>query len=753
MTSWIGKSVPRVDGLAKVTGQAKYVADLRVPDMLFGKVLRSPLPHARIVRMDTSLAEQVPGVVAILTAEDLKDIDPYWGHAVRDRPVVAIDRVRFAGEPVAAVAAETESAAEEALDLIDVEYEPLPVVATVDDALKPDAPILHAPENKRPGLFHGLGNVGGEEGNVCYRYDLKQGDVEAAFAKAAVVVEGEYEFPAIYQYAMETHAALAQWGPDGVTIWATCQHPFLVRAEIAALFNLPLASVRIVVPYLGGGFGSKSYTKIEPVTAALARKAGRPVLIQNRVEESMVTTRRHGMKCWMRTAADAEGRLLARECKLWLDTGAYADNGPRVAATAGDAAPGAYKWEAVSVEAYCVYTNTPPAGSYRAFGAAHLQWIGETQVDDIARKLGIDPLEMRRRNLLKPGEHIRKGGKPLDADLIGDVVKVAEKIGWHKEKEPNTGRAVSVGVLAAGAHPVSVAVARMHADGTVAVLVSTTEMGQGAQTVFTQIAASELQLPIEKVRVIHSDTNFTPYDRSTGASRSTTLSGKAVQLAAQDLRRKLVEIAARRLQRPESELEVRDGAVVCGDQRLTYPELIKFHFGFAGGELIGIGEVRPEKGTGSFAEGPVFWEVCVAAAEVKVDPETGQVRVTQLSTASDVGRAINPSLIEGQEYGGSLQGLGNALLEEIVFENAQIINPTLLDYRIPGWEDLPERFAPVLVENEDGPGPYGSKGVGEGALAGALSAIAGALRDAGCDVRQLPMTPERVWRSLHGRSA
>lgn len=748
MQTSIGKSVPRADGFSKVTGSAKYVGDMYLPNMLYGSVLRSVAPHARIKKIDVSAALKVPGVHTVLTHEDLNDIDPYWGHALKDRPILAIDRVRFVGEPIAAVAAETLAAAQEAVDLIEVEYEDLPACTTIDEALAPDAPLVHEGDERRAGFFHGLDGVENFTGNICYQYNIKRGDSEKLFEEAAYVVEGEYTFPAVYQYAMETHTVLADYGPDGVTLWATCQHPYLVRAEIADLFNLPLSAVRIIVPYLGGGFGSKSYTKMEPVTVALARKARRPVLISNSVGEAMVTTRRHGMKCWMRTAADKDGRLLAREAKVWLDTGAYADNGPRVAATAGDAAPGPYKWEAFTVDAAAVYTNMPPSGSYRAFGASHLQWIGEMQIDELAEKCGLDPLEIRKRNLLKPGEVVREGGKPLDSDLIGNMMKVADALKFHEPKAKWTGRGVSIGLLAAGAHPVSVAIVRMHADGSALVLTSTTEMGQGAQTVMGQVAASELGISPDRVRVLHSDTNFTPYDRSTGASRSTTLSGKAIQLAARDVREKLLKMAASQLGKSVEELSVEDGMIVCGDTRVSYEDVIAAHFGLVGGEVVGVGEVRPETGSGSYAEGPVFWEVCVAGAEVEVDPDTGEVTVNHLVTVADVGKAINPDLIEVQEHGAAMQGLGNVLLEEMVFQDGQLLNPSIVDYRIPGWNDLPKKATGIVVENEDGPGPFGAKGVGEGALAGVLGAIAAAVRDAGVDVTELPLQPERVWRAL-----
>lgn len=754
MSGIVGSRISRVDGREKVTGRTKYVADMTVPGMTYGAVLRSPVPHARIARIETQAAESLPGVVSVLTGRDLLDIDPYYGHALRDRPVVAMDRVRFAGEPVAVVAAEDEATAAEAVRLIDVEYEELEVVATLDEALRDGAPLLHEGP-LRPGLFHGLGQLGPREGNICYRYRFARGDVAAAFARADVVVEGEYTFPMVYQYAMEPHAVIAQYGPEGITVWATCQHPYMVRAELAAIYQLPLDAVRVIVPFLGGGFGSKSYTKVEPITVAIARKARRPVRIVNRVDEAMVTTRRHNMRCTMRTAATAAGRLLARECVFWLDTGAYADNGPRVTATAGDAAPGPYRWQAVSVDGACVYTNTGPAGSYRAFGATHLQWIGEAQVDEIARRLGIDRVEFRQRNLLRPGEEVRPGGKPLDADLIGDVTKVAAAINWGAPKAPWVGRGVSVGLLAAGANPVSNATVRLQVDGTLTVLGSTTEMGQGARTAFSQIAAEELGLPIERVRIVNADTHFTPYDRSTGASRSTTIAGLAVKRAADEVRQQLLEIAGRIWGLPLHALEIRDGAVWHETDSVSFEDLIARHFGMRGGELIGRGEVRPETGSGSYAEGPIFWEVCVGGAEVEVDPETGRVHVRRLASIADVGKAINPTLVETQDEGACLQGLGNALFEEMIYDHGQLVNNNLLDYRIPTTEDIPDSFISIIVENADGPGPYGAKGVGEGALAAVPAAIVNALADAGVPMDELPLTPERVWakiQKLSGRT-
>jgi CO/xanthine dehydrogenase Mo-binding subunit len=761
--SAIGQSVERADGRLKLDGQAEYTGDIRLPGMLYGAVLRSQVGHARITSISTAAAEKADGVVAVLTADDLSDIDPYYGHALRDRPIVALGKVRFAGEPVAVVAAESQAAADAALAHIDVGYEDLPVAASLDQALAADAPLVHE-QVARPGASHGLGDMPDAEGNICYSYSFRRGDVEGAFAEAAVVVEGEYTFPAVYQYSMETHTTIARWHGGELTLWSSCQHPFLVRQEIAALFGLPLDLVQVIVPFLGGGFGSKSYTKMEPLTAAIARKAGRPVRICNGVAESMITTRRHNMKCRMRTAAAADGSLLGRSAEAWMDTGAYADNGPRVTATAGDAAPGPYRWRAVESAAHCVYTNTSPSGSYRAFGATHLQWIGESQLDEVARRLSMDRLEIRRRNLLRPGEEVRPGGKPLDADLIGDVEKAAAAVGWSAGSEDvypraapdaprgrhRRGRGVSVGLLAAGAQPVSMATVRMGPDGSVTVLVGTTELGQGARTVMAQIAAGVLNAPVSKVVMRGTDTRYTPYDRSTGASRSTTGAGLAVQRAAQSVLDSLLETATAKLETPPGMLRTAEGRIEDqGGRSISHGELVRARFGFDGGELIGHGRVQPEGGSGSYAEGPVFWEVCVAAVEAEVDLETGVVTVLRTSTVADVGKAINPQLVARQDEGALLQGLGNALFEEMHFApDGMVLNDTLLDYRIPAFRDLPASVTCTIVENEDGPGPFGAKGCGEGALAAVPAAIVNALADAGVPMNALPLTPERVWRRI-----
>ena len=363
--------------------------------------------------------------------------------------------------------------------------------------------------------------------------------------------------------------------------------------------------------------------------------------------------------------------------------------------------PGPYRWTAVDVNAWGVYTNTSPAGSYRAFGASHLQWAGEAQIDEIGRRCGLDGVQMRELNLLEPGEYVRPGGKPLDADLKGDIRKCAANLDWDSPKPPNVGRGVSVGLLAAGAHPVSTAFARMEADGKVVLYVSSTDMGQGARTVFSQIVAEELALTVDDVRVMGGDTQVTPYDRSTGASRSTTLAGMAVLRSGAELREQLFDIASQQFGLPNEALEMRDGAIWHEDESLTYPDLIKSHFGMVGGELIGRGEVRPEHGSGSYAEGPVFWEVCIGGIELEVDPDTGKITLLKTASVADVGKAINPKQVETQEMGGLMQGIGNAIYEEMIYDpsSGQLTNGSLFDYHNGSARPVSERAAHVaLVE-------------------------------------------------------
>lgn len=729
----IGISIPRVDGVEKVTGRAKYTGDLVVLSMVHGKVLRSPVPHAKIKHIDTTHAARLPGVVAVLTREQLRDMNPYFGHAVRDRPVVAIEKVRYEGDPVAAVAAVDEATAKEALGLINVEYEELPAVLNIDAALSPGAPQVH-------------------ESNICHQYHYEWGNVEQGFAESERIFEDVFTFPMVYHYALESHTAIARWDDEGLTVWSSAQHPFFVRAELAEMFRLPLNRVRVIVPYVGGGFGSKSYCKIEPLVAVLAREAACPVRLALSLDEAFKTVRRHAARCHIKTGIKKDGTLLARECRIYLDTGAYADNGPMVAERAGHRIAGPYRLPNFKVDSYAIYTNTSPAGSFRSIGAPQTAWASDSQMDIIAAALGIDAAELRLRNLARRGEELQKGSRLLEADLIGGLQKVAQAINWGERpadpgKRRGKGLGCAVSNISAGLH--STAFARLHADGCATVFVGTTEIGQGSRTVMAQIVAQELGLEMDRVRVLASDTGMVPFDHSTGASRSTTLMGLAVREAAREIHAQLRDMAARYFGAPPELVEFCEGAALWRSEKISYRDLIQGNFGVPGGEVLGRGYITPEWQGGKLGRGPLFWEVGIGAAEIEVDEETGEVRVTQYISLADAGRAINPKQCEGQDEGAAMQGLGHTLYEEMVYEGGQLLNANLVDYRVPGFLDLPEQFHTLLVENEDGPGPYGAKGLGEGGIVPVAPAVANALYSlTGVRIKDLPLTPERVWRKL-----
>jgi len=745
----VGGRALRIDGIEKVTGQAKFTADLSFAGMLEAKVLRSPFPHAAIESIDAHAAAALPGVVAILTRDDLRDIDPYYGNCLRDRPVVAMEKVRYAGEPVAVVAAENALTAAEAAALIDVRYRELRCVATTEEAMTPNAALLHD-GLAGAGEFHEIAGLGSKQGaNVCHYEQYSKGDIARGFAAADEVIEEEFSFPMIYQYAMEPHTAIALVTHEGIRLWTSSAHPFLVRAELAHMFGFPQSKVEVSVPYVGGAYGSKSYFKIEPLAVAIARKTGgRPVRVVQTVPESMLTTRRHSAKCRIRTGIKKDGTLVAREAKVVMDTGAYADNGPRVAKRAISRMIGPYRLPHCKVEVLAVYTNTVPAGSMRSIGGPQTIWALESHMDTIAARLGSDPLDFRLRHLLPRGEELKADATPVDANLKQGVNIAAAAVGWKRvSQRPGQGTGLAIGVSDSEAMPVSVALVRLLADGSVIVMAGSTEVGQGARTVMSQIAAQELDLPVQKVTMRRTDTSETPFDRSTGASRSTTVMGNAVRAAALDLRQQLLGAAAEVLHSDASHVVLRAGEAVAGKKRLDYGKVVSRYFGMPGGELIGRGYIRPGDGIGKTF--PLFWETGMGAAKVSVDMETGQIVVNQYVTVADVGKAVNPVQAEGQDEGAAIQGLGHSLFECLQYEDGQPVNANLVDYRVPRFTDMPQEFESALVENQDGPGPYGAKGMGESGIVSIAPAIGNAVaRATGVRIRALPLTPERVWRAL-----
>lgn len=728
---YVGHSVPRVDGIDKVTGMAKFVGDLRIPGMLQGKILRSTYPHARLVSIDATQAEALPGVVAVLTASDISDLNLIYS----GRPVIATDKVRYVGEPVAAIAALDLATAEEALSLIQVEYEELPAVVGIDAALKKDAPLIHADK---------ASNIGTHE-------KVLRGDVDQGFSVSDEVVEDTFTFPMVYHYAMEPHSVIADYGMDDeITVWSSAQHPFQVRGDIAKIFKVPPAKVRIIINYLGGGYGSKSYTKFEPLVVALARKAKQPVRICNSVGESMVTVRRHGARVRIKTGAKRDGTLMAREAEIYLDTGGYDDNGPQVTARSATRVLGPYWIPHIRTNAYQVYTNTGSAGSYRAIGAPQVIYAGESQIEMLAQRLNMDPAELRMKNLLKPGQELRPGLKGIDADLSSSLRTLVRASGWKKMRtKKNSAVGMACAITNAGATPVSVAMIRMQSDGILNIAAGSTEMGQGVRTTLTQIAAEELTLAMDQFRITGADTKVTPYDSSTGSSRSTTLMGTAVQKAARDLKQQLIRIGAQILGVKASQIQVVDGALIAGEARLSFREAFERRFGKgSGGEMIGRGEAGPEITDNKL---PVFWEVGMGTAKVAIDRETGEVKLKRFTSVADVGKAIHPEHCIAQEEGAAMQGIGHTFFEQLVYDNGQLVNSNLVDYRVPTFDELPEEFHTVLVENGDGPGPFGVRGMAEGGILSVAPSVCNAIdRATGVRIKELPLTPERVWRALKG---
>jgi CO/xanthine dehydrogenase Mo-binding subunit len=753
----VGTSVQRTDAVAKVTGAAVYAVDVVMPDMLHAKVVRSDRAHARILGIDKSAALAVPGVVAVVTGADMTGLFPRFGHIVADHAILAIDKVRYYGEPVALVIAADPMTARDAVPLVDVDYEELDSLLDVASALAPGAALLHEddytdlPESEQPpggNMNRTPVKVTTTTPNVAHESGKEWGEVDAAFAEAHLVVETTVHHPMLYAYAMEPYNAVARFVEGTLEVVSTAQHPFMVASDLARVFSLPLSHVRVSVPYVGGGYGSKSYTKVEPLTAVGAWAVGRPVKLVLDVEESIYTTRADSADIVVRSAFAADGTILARDFDIVMDTGAYADNSPLVLDKAVNRCFGPYRIPNLRVRGKAVYTSTAPASSYRGFGAFQGNLAGETNMDQAAEQLGIDPAELRRRNLVHRGERLIPGNRAMDADLVDDLDLLVAELDTRPSTEGRL-RGVGFGCAAtdAGAVPSSTALVKLLSDGSVLVLTGSSELGQGSRTVLAQIAAEELGVDMDRVRVLQSDTATTPFERTTGASRTTTLSGLAVQKACRDVLERVCQAARDVWLDVSGPIEVREAAVHGPDGRtMTFAEAVQGWFGPGGGEIVGQGIVRR---TGELAELPPFWEIGMVGVSIEIDPETGQIEVDQLVTVADVGCAINPTLVEGQDLGAATQGLGGTISEHLVYDGVQIVNANLVEYRVPRIGDRPRRFRSILVERGDGPGPYGAKGVGEGARNPVPGAVAAAVaRAVGVWPDTLPLNPERVWRLL-----
>lgn len=770
----IGTSVPRVDGVKKVTGRPVYTLDLELPGMLHAAVLRSIHPHAGVVRVDKTRAERVPGVVAVVSGADLTrppgnapGLDPWFGPVFRDQAMLAIDKVRYVGDPVAAVVAADRESAEDALSLIDVEYEPLPAVFDAVEASRPGAPLVH--ERLTPsGAFADMAHVAETGGsNVCYHQKVRHGDVDAAFARADHVLEATYFTPPTQHAALEPHVTLVHIDDDDrVQIWTATQSPSYVRADVARIFGLNMNQVRVQVPYLGAGYGAKLYDKLEPLVTYLAFLTRRPVrMVLSRAEVFMTITK-HSVTARNKLGFMNDGTIIASESENWWNTGAYADIGPRVVHKSGYTSGGPYNIPNVNIDAYCVYTNNVPAGAFRGFGVPQVVWAYESQIDAVAHHLGLDPLEVRRRHLLHEGQPFATGAPMESLGVSQALEKAAEAIAWEPPRPPQRvfpgagpfrGKGIACGVKAVLTPSVSGAVLQMNADGSVTVLTSTVEMGQGSDTTLAQMAAEALGLPLHKVRVHHPDTDVTPYDTITAGSRSTYHMGNAIRGAAQQLKDQLFAAAADTLDANPADLVLQDERVfVAGapERGLTIPQVFRAKLGAMGTTLVGETTyqthaipLNPE--TGQTTKSTEYWFSSATAAEVEVDPDTGQVKLCKFVAVCDVGQEINPAHCVQQIEGGAMVALGATFHEWMATDEGQVTNATFLEYQLPSLKDVPPELVALTVQVPHKDGPFGAKGVGESGALSVQATISNAIYNAvGVRVTELPITPEKVLRAL-----
>ncbi len=740
----IGDSPNRVGGRERVTGQQMYVADIRLPGTLQAKLVTLDCARARIISIDKTAAENLPGVSLVMTAADLPQPVPRFGPQFEDRPVLAVGETKYHGDPVAIVAAETAEIAAEAARLVRVEYEELSAVYTLAAALAPDAPLVQDPSLRPKDPLAGT--------NVLREHRVGWGDVDSEAAD--VVIDNRYSFPIVTHFAIEPHSFMAAPEGDGVAVWSSIQHPYWLQKILAKILRLPLARVRVVAPDPGGGFGGKQHTKYEPIVAFAALRADRPVRLILSLEESFQAARRAACEVHVRTGVRADGKIAFQDIEADYLIGAYADIADRVVSKGSYPGAGPYNVPAVRIVARSVLSHTLPSTAFRGFGNPQVNWAVESNLDEAARAVGLDRLELRLRNLARKGDAFIPFDTACDGDWQQTVRRAAEMIGWGQPLPAGHGRGLAVGIKSGPTTGHSYSTVRLLADGSVLVYAGTSDMGQGARTIFAQIAAQELGAPLDWVTVVMGDTALVPYDQQTSASRSTVLMGNAILRACRSIQEQLRRMASELHSVPEDQIVVENGIVRLPDQELTVIQVLKAGLGRMGGELIGNGESRKDAEPDHPLQGSAaFFEFNCTAVEATVDEGTGDITIVRHVAVSDVGKALNPLQVRMQDEGAAIQGLGHTLMEHYIFDDkGRVRNLGAIDYRIPTSMDLPLEMESDLVENGDGPGPYGSKGMSEGALLCVAPAVAAAVREAsGAVIRDLPLTPERVWRALQER--
>jgi 4-hydroxybenzoyl-CoA reductase alpha subunit len=746
--SFIGKRVPKLDAIDKVTGRAIYGHDMKLPRMLYGKILRSERAHARILNMDTSRAKKLPGVKAVITGEDTPDIRVGFA---KDNPILKTGKVRSFRDEIAAVAAVDEDTAQEALELIKVEYEDLPAVFDPEEAMKPGAPLVHEKAERNilslmtQSYFHG--------------------DVEKGFAESDVVIQDRFTLTWVAHCCMGTCFCLASFDNAGnLTVWNSTQMPFMSQRELSTALKMPPDKIRVIKATIGGGFGSKLDTyPYEPICVLLAQRTGRPVRITfTREEEFIASPTRQPVICDIKSGAKKDGTLMARQARMILDNGAYSSWGATTPLVMMQTISSLYRVPNVKYDVLVVYTNHPYAGAMRGYGNPQATFVVESHMDMLAHELGMDPMEFRLKNANQPGDVTGQGVKITSCGLSECIEKAAESIGWREKRGKPGNRGVGMASqlhVGGGAriYPSDGCGTTIKVDdyGKVTVITGSSDMGQGSETIVAQIVAEEMGVPVENITVINTDTDITPWDVGAHASRTTFIAGNSACRAAADARRQILEAAAQAYKQKVENLDMRAGQIfVKGEpeEGIPYAKAIRAgHFRPDGDVILARGWYEPPterqdkefRGNISAAYG-----FATQAAEVEVDTETGEVTVLKIAAAHDVGRAINPMAVEGQIEGGVSMGLGYGVSEELVLEKGRMLNPNFADYALPTALDIPP-IDPIIVETVDPEGPFGAKGMAEPANNPTAPAIANAVYDAvGVRIKDLPIMAEKVLRTL-----
>jgi carbon-monoxide dehydrogenase large subunit len=765
----IGDSVQRVDAHEKVIGSALFADDLQFgPGLLFARIKRSPHPHALVKNIDVSKAQALPGVKAVVTGEDFPGL---IGLYLQDRHIFCRDRVRYVGDPVAGVAAIREEIAEKALELIEVEYEPLPGVFNPEIGTSPEAPLLHP----KLGEYEYANFIFPEPGsNVSNHFRIRKGDVDSAWSQCAVVIERKYQIPHVQHVPIEPHVAVAKMEENGkVTLWGSSQSPFAQRNLIAKAMGLSQSDVEVIAPYVGGGFGSKAGVSMEALAVAIASKVrGRPIKLRlTREEEFYTAFVRQGLVANFKMGCDNEGRLLAMETQFYWDGGAYTEYGVNITRASGYSSSGPYNVPNVKTDSYCVYTNHPVGGPMRGFGMPEFHAGLEQCIDELAYAIQMDPVQFRKINCIKTGDTLVTGMIMHPTGLSECLQKAADAIGWGKKAKPSApnkkrGKGIALMWKAPAMPPNAGSSARiaLSEDGMVTVSVGGQEIGQGSFTIAAQMAAAALGVPYDWVRVATPlDTKYSPYEWQTVASRLTWSMGNAIVAAARDARKQILEMVAKAWQENPEDLDIIDGKVISykSEESISLKNIVIYGIplpddqGWVGGPVLGRGNFMPTYVTGldpQTGQGPravVHYTVGAQAVEVEVDIDTGKVEVLRGVAAFDVGKAINPDMVKAQMEGGFVQGVSTALFESLQLREGVLQNPSFVDYRIATSADAPIDIQAIIVEVAQDDGPWGARGIGEHAMVPTIPAIANAIYDAiGLRVGAPPYTSEKVYLAM-----